>query len=96
VKRSRAAVTREVVKDFFAKHTISAEGIPPSNIFNYDETYLQENPGCEKAIYRKGTKHAEHVRNHSKTSISVMICASGVGWMLPPYVVFKGLNVYAS
>jgi hypothetical protein len=25
-----------------------------------------------------------------------MICASGVGWMLPPYVVFKGLNVYAS
>jgi hypothetical protein len=96
VKRSRAAVTHEIVKEFFAKFAVSAEGIPPSHIFNYDETYLQENPGCVKAIYRKGTKHAEHVRNHSKTSISCMICASGTGWLLPPYVVYRGVNVYAA
>jgi hypothetical protein len=89
-------VTPDIVNAFFSKYSISAAGIPPCNVFNYDETYLQENPGCVKAIYRKGTKHAEHVRNHTKTSISVMICASGVGWMVPPYIVYRGLNVYAA
>ncbi len=54
VKRSRAAVTHEIVKDFFTKFAVCAEGIPPSYIFNYDETYMQENPGCVKAIYSRG------------------------------------------
>jgi hypothetical protein len=43
----------------------------------------------------EGTKHAEHMRNHSKTFISIMLCGSGVGKMLPPYIVYKGLNMYA-
>jgi hypothetical protein len=52
VKRSRTGVTRETVQEFFAKYAISAEGISASNIFNYDKTYLQENPSSVKAIYR--------------------------------------------
>ncbi len=55
VKRSRAGVTQETVQEFFAKYAVSAEGIRASNIFNYDETYLQENPGIVKAICRYGT-----------------------------------------
>jgi hypothetical protein len=52
VERSRTRVTQETVQEFFAKYAISAEGIPASNIFNYDKTYLQENPSSVKAIYR--------------------------------------------
>lgn len=94
IKRGRAAVTHEIVQDFFKRFAVSAQGVPPENMHNYDETYLQDNPGCITAIYKKGTKHAEHVRNHSKTSISVMICGSATGKLLHPYVVYKGQNVY--
>jgi len=94
IKRSRAAVTHEIVQDFFKHFAKAAEGVPAENMFNYDETYLQDNPGVIKAIYKKGTKHAEHVRNHSKTSISLMICGPAAGQLLHPYVVYKGQNVY--
>jgi hypothetical protein len=94
IKRSRAGVTHEIVNDFFEKFAITAQGVPPQNVFNYDETYLQENPGSIKAIFKRGIKHAEHVKNHSKTSISVMMCGSASGKLLHPYVVYKGTNVY--
>jgi hypothetical protein len=82
------------VKEFFSRFSKTVKDIPPSNIFNYDETNLQDNPGCVKAIFKKGTKYAEHVRNHSKSAISVMFCGSATGQLLPPYVVYKGQNVY--
>jgi hypothetical protein len=96
IKRSRAGVTHEIVLEFFKRFAISAEGVPAENMYNYDETNLQDNPGCIKGIYKKGTKHAEHVKNHSKSSISIMICGSAAGKLLHPYVVYKGVNVYRS
>jgi hypothetical protein len=94
IKRTRAAVSHKVVKDFFARFAKTVKDIPPSNVFNYDETNLQDNPGCSKAIFRKGTKYAEQVRNHSKSAVSVMFCGSATGQLLPPYVVYKGQNVW--
>jgi hypothetical protein len=96
VKRSRAGVSQDTVRDFFARFEKTAEGIPASHVFNYDETNLQDNPGSVKAIFKKGTKYAEQVRNHSKSAISIMFCGSATGQLLPPYVVYKGQNVYQS
>jgi hypothetical protein len=52
--------------------------------------------GAQKAIFRRGCKYAEQVGDHSKTCISIMFCASQRGLLLPPYVVYKGHNVYDS
>jgi len=45
IKRSRAHVTREDITSFFEHYSKVAEGIPPQNIWNYDETNLSDNPG---------------------------------------------------
>ncbi len=36
------------------------------------------------------------MRDHSKTAIFVMFCASGTGVVMPPYVVYKAINIYDS
>jgi hypothetical protein len=94
VKRSRAAVSVKDVEDFFDRFEKTAAGIPASNVFNYDETNLRDNPGAVKAIFQKGVKYAEQVRDHTKSAISIMLCGSGAGVVLPPYVVYQGANVY--
>jgi hypothetical protein len=96
IKRSRAALSHEEVNNFFDRFELTAAGIPPENMFNCDETNLQENPGAVKAIFSKGVKYAEQVRDFTKTAISVMFCGSAAGVLLPPYVVYKGANVYES
>ena len=95
IKRGRAEVSHDDVKKCFTNYEKTA-GIPAKNIFNYDETNLRDNPGAVKALFKRGVKYAEQVRDHSKTAISVMFCASAVGELVPPYVVYKGLNCYDS
>lgn len=94
IKRSRAKVTREEVLAFFTNYSKVAAGVPATHIWNYDETNCQDDPGRGKALYRKGTKYAERVINSTKSSISVMFCASAAGQMLPPYTVYKAGNMY--
>jgi DDE superfamily endonuclease/helix-turn-helix, Psq domain len=96
IKRSRAGVSREEIQEFFAHFTKTVEGVPACNIWNYDETNLRDDPGTEKAIFKKGTKYAERVLNTSKSAISIMFCGSAEGEMMPPYVVYKAQNMYES
>ena len=44
----------------------------------------------------KGVKYAEMVKDSTKSCISVMFCGSATGELLPPYIVYKGLNTYPS
>lgn len=96
IKRSRGAVSLEQIDEFFDNFEKSAEGVLPCNMWNYDETNLRDDPGKFKAIFRRGVKYAEQVRDHSKSSTSVMFCGSAAGELLPPYVVYKGKNCYES
>ena len=89
IKRSRAAVSREMAMEFFNNFQKCAEGVPPENLFNFDETCMRDDPGRKKCIFRKGTKHCELVMNSSKSNISVMFCGSAAGYMLPPMIVYK-------
>ena len=45
IKRTRAAVSHEIVNDFFDEIEPVLAGVPPENILNFDETNLQENLG---------------------------------------------------
>jgi hypothetical protein len=96
IKRSRAALSHDDVNTFFDNFEKTVAGIPPQNIYNCDETNLQDNPGAKKAIFPLGVKYAEQIQDHSKTSISIMFCGSATGDFLPPYVIYKGQNVYDS
>lgn len=41
IKRSRAALSHEIVDSFFERYKKSLGDIPPENVYNYDETNLQ-------------------------------------------------------
>ncbi len=96
IKRGRAALSHEIVNAFFDLYEHSAFGIDPNNVFNFDETNVSDNPGAKKAIFQKGVKYAEKIRDHTKSAISILFCGSATGKLLPPYVVYKAGNVYES
>ena len=94
LKQSRSQLSPELVEEYFSNLKTTLEGIPPSNIINYDETNLSDDPGRRKAIVKRGSKHPERIMNSSKSSISVMYAASADGQLLPPYICYKAVNLY--
>ncbi|CAG4982679.1 unnamed protein product [Parnassius apollo] len=94
IKRSRAAVSAEIITKYFEELQISLADVPAANIVNYDETNLADDPGRRKIITKRGTKYRERVMNHTKASVSLMIAGSAEGQILPPYVVYKAQNLY--
>lgn len=96
IKRSRAAVSPDTINCYFDELEKELKGVPPSNIVNYDETNLCDDPGRKKLIFRRGCKYPERMINSSKASTSVMFAASADGKILPPYVVYKAMHLYDS
>ena len=96
IKRSRAGVTPETINNYFDELTNELKDVPLSNIVNYDETNLSDDPGKRKVIIRRGTKYPERAINSSKSSTSVMFAAAANGTILPPYVVYKAMHLYQS
>lgn len=96
IKRARAGVSIADIEEFFVNYEKVAAGVPPENIYNYDETNLKDDPGSKKCLFQKGKKYCERVLNSSKQATSVMFCGSAAGELLPPMVVYKAINVYTS
>lgn len=96
IKRSRAAVSPETLNSYFNHLSEELEGIPPSNIVNFDETNLSDDPGRKRIITKRGCRYPERVCNSSKSSTSVMFAATADGKLLPPYIVYKAQNMYES
>ena len=94
IKRSRGRLSPNIVNDFFNLFEVTAADVEPTHVFNYDETNLTNNPGAQKAVFKRGQKYAEKIQDATKTSVSVMFCASASGNLLPPYVVYQGKNLY--
>lgn len=65
------------------------EGVPASNIFNYNETNLQDDPEKKKMLFHRGTKYLEGICNFTKTATTVIMCGSVSGVLLPSYIVYK-------
>lgn len=94
VKRCRAAKTIPEMIDFYKHLEKSLEDIPPSNLLNFDETNLSDNPGASKAIFKRGVKHPECVINSTRSSVSIMFAGTADGVLLPPYVVYKAEHLW--
>lgn len=89
ITKARAEKTLDEFKEYFKYLELSLQNIPPSNILNYDETNVSDDPGSTKCIFRRGVKYPERILNHSKGCISIMFAATADGVLLPPYVVYK-------
>ncbi|PZC76450.1 hypothetical protein B5X24_HaOG204541 [Helicoverpa armigera] len=94
IKRSRAAKTVEEMNEFYTNLETSLKDVPPSNILNFDETNLSDDPGSKKCIFKRGTKHPERVINASKSAVSIMFSGTADGHCLPPYVVYKADHLW--
>lgn len=94
VKRTRAAVNKDIIQDYINNLKNIISDVPPQNIYNYDETNLTDNPGQKKVLTKRGSKYPERICNSSKVSVSIMMCGNAMGDMLPPYVVYKAKSLW--
>ncbi|XP_026326216.1 uncharacterized protein LOC113234910 [Hyposmocoma kahamanoa] len=94
IKKARANVSHESIHAYFNNLTTVVKDLPASNIFNYDETNMSDDPGKKQGIYRRGVKYPEKIINFSKSATTVMVCGSADGVILPPYVIYKSAHLY--
>ena len=95
VKSNKAEITCEEVDDYFDNLESALEGIEPSNLYNYDETNVNDDPGAKKVFVRRGLRRrVEHKMEHSKQTVSLMFCGNAIGEFLPPMVVYRAKHVY--
>ncbi|XP_047108534.1 uncharacterized protein LOC124777248 [Schistocerca piceifrons] len=87
-------MNKETVKMFFSNIKAKLENLPPSNMINYDETNMSDDPGKQQIITKRGSKHAEKVIDSSKSSVSIMMAASADGELLPPYFLHKSEHLW--
>jgi hypothetical protein len=80
------ALSHQEVNNFFDRVEKELEGVPPENIWNYDETNLTDDPGAKIVIFKRGVKYAEQIRNHSKSAISMVFCGNAADNLVPPYI----------
>jgi hypothetical protein len=88
IRRSRAAVSPDDIRAYFANLAVELEGIPPTHIFNCDETNLADNPSAEKCIFVKGVKYPEMGSVHFYHKIS-SLKYSRVDMVGTRYLVFR-------
>lgn len=65
------------------------DGIPYENIWNYDETNVQDDTGSQKEITRRGAKYPEKILNASKACTSIMVYGSAAEELAPLYINYK-------
>lgn len=96
IKRARAKISPLLIDEFFNEITPYLKDVHPDNFFNYDESNLSDDPGLKKMIFKRGVKYPDNVINHTKSSISFMMCVSASGIILPPYIVYKAKELHQS
>ena len=96
IKKKRAAISEDTINEFFYNLTSELKDLDPSNIWNYDETNLTDDPGNKKIVCKRGCIYPERLINTSKAAISLMYCGNAVGELLPPYDVYKAEHLWST
>jgi len=100
--RARATdLSEETLTKFFELYekTLDENNLSdrPHCIFNLDETGLRTDPTAGKIFVRKSSKTAYYLTpSCGKAMYTVLFCGSAAGQCLPPFVVYKALNLYDS
>ena len=89
IKSVRKEAELEHFEKYFHNLKESLAGIPPTNILNFDETNLCDEPGAEKCIFRTSSRRTERRMDSSRSNIGVMFAGTAVGQLLAPYVLYK-------
>ncbi|CAG9572954.1 unnamed protein product [Danaus chrysippus] len=95
ISRKRAQVNEDMVNKFFDLLTLEADGVPPENIYNMDESGFHDDPGKKKLLFRRANRHPELIRNSTKSCFTVVFCGNAVGEFVPPFFIFKGKNCWS-
>ena len=66
ISHARASIDESVIKDFFENIKKELEGVPSSNIWNFNESNLLNDPDTKKVLVKRGTKYPERIRNATK------------------------------
>ena len=93
-RQHQTCTSSEQVNEFFRNISGVIQDTGPENIFNYDETNVTDDPGSKKVLVPRGARRIERVQEHSKMAISIMVCGSASGELLPPFVIYKAQNCY--
>ena len=72
IRRKRASINKEQLKQYFDNIQNELKDITPCNIWNYDVANLRENPGTRKYAMKWGKKYAERIMDSSKATFSVI------------------------
>lgn len=94
VKRARASVSSQDINIYFDNLEQTAKDVLPEDKVNYDETNVTDDPGEVKVVVRRSVKHADRVLDATKSNTSIMFAGTAKGEILPPYIVYKAMNLY--
>ena len=61
IRRKRAQISKEQLQEYFNNVEQKLKDVPASNIWNYDETNLRNDPGARKYVMKRGTKYPDKV-----------------------------------
>ena len=95
IKRKRASISKEQLKQYFDNIQIELKDVAQCNIWNYDETNLRDDPGARKYVMKRQTNYPERIMDSSKVTFLVMFCRNAEGEVVPPYVVYKSAHLYS-
>ena len=90
-------VTPEVINNYFdlLEETLIDNDLmeKPCQIFNCDESGFPLDPPALSVIAQRGQKHPYSVSGGDKTQITVLVCCSAGGYVIPPFIVFDRKNL---
>ncbi|KAJ8941421.1 hypothetical protein NQ314_010395 [Rhamnusium bicolor] len=89
IKRARAVVGPNGIHKFFNNIEGVLRDTDPQLVSNNDETNVQDDSGAKKVNVPRGTKRMERVQQHSKASVSVMVCGDAARNLLPLMVMYE-------
>lgn len=98
IQRSVTNVNYATIEEFFGNLSILLQGVPPQNIFCFEELNMRDNFKSKNLICRRRSKYVEVDRNMNplKFSVSAMFAGNADGGVLPPYIVYKAAHLHDS
>ncbi len=92
LSQGRAELSPEQVKEFFVNLEKELQGVPPTNIINYDETNLTDDIGRKRCVFKRSCRYPNRVAPSTKTGFSVMFAGAADGTVYPPYTVWNRIG----
>ena len=89
--------TPEVINKYFdlLEETLVENDLleKPCQIFNCDESGFPLDPTAPIVVVARGQKHPYSISSGDKTQITVLVCCSAGGYVIPPFIIYDRKNL---